>query len=48
MDKITKLDGGTLAERTKEMKDFFGLKQDQSFQDLDVDIDDDEDEEYTK
>lgn len=42
MNKITRLDGGTLAERIKEMKEFFGLREDQSFQDLDVDIDDDE------
>lgn len=42
MDKITRLDGGTLAEQIKEMKEFFGLKQDQSFQDLNVDIDDED------
>ena len=39
----TKLDGGSLEERTKEMKKFFGLRPDQSFQDLDVEVDDDED-----
>ena len=38
----TKLDGGSLEERTKEMKKFFGLRPDQSFQDLDVEVDDDE------
>lgn len=43
MDKTTKLDGGTLAEQIKEMKEFFGLKPNQSFQDLDVDIDDEDD-----
>ena len=37
----TKLDGGR-EERTKEMKKFFGLRPDQSFQDLDVEVDDDE------
>ena len=42
MDKVTKLDGGTLEERIQEMKEFFGLKPDQSFQDLDVDDDDEE------
>ena len=38
MDKVTKIDGGTLEERTREMKEFFGLSENQSFQDLDVDI----------
>lgn len=38
MDKVTKLDGGTLEERIQEMKEFFGLKPDQSFQDLDVNV----------
>lgn len=33
----TKLDGGSLEERIKEMKKFFGLKPEQSFQDIDVD-----------
>lgn len=42
--KITVLDGGTLEERVQEMKDFFGLRHDQSFQDLDVDIDDEDDD----
>lgn len=42
MDKITKIDGGTLEERIQEMKDFFGLDEKQSFQDLDVDIEDEE------
>lgn len=37
MDKVTKIDGGTLKERIQEMKDFFGLDEKQSFQDLDVD-----------
>ncbi len=37
------LDGGTLNERIAEMKDFLGLKPDQSFQDLDVEpLEDDE------
>lgn len=44
MDKVTKIDGGTLEERIREMKEFFGLKPEQSFQDLDVDIEDEEDE----
>lgn len=38
----TKLDGGSLEERTKEMKKFFGLRPDQSFQDLDVEVYDEE------
>ena len=38
----TKLDGGSLEERTKEMKNFFGLSPDQSFQDLDVEVYDEE------
>lgn len=38
----TKLDGGSLEERTKEMKKFFGLSPNQSFQDLDVEVGDDE------
>lgn len=37
MDKVTKIDGGTLEERIREMKEFFGLKPEQSFQDLEVD-----------
>ena len=38
MDKnITILDGGTLEERVSEMKEFFGLSPDQSFQELEVD-----------
>jgi len=40
--KIAVLDGGTLEERIKEMKEFLGLSPDQSFQDLDVDIDEDD------
>ena len=44
MDKVTKIDGGTLEERIQEMKEFLGLKPEQSFQDLDVDIEDEEDE----
>jgi len=35
--KINVLDGGTLEERIAEMKEFFGLSPEQSFQDLDVD-----------
>lgn len=43
MDRnITVLDGGTLDERINEMKEFFGLSPEQSFQDLDVDVDEDE------
>ena len=38
----TKLDGGSLEERTKEMKKFFGLRPNQSFQDLDVEVYDEE------
>lgn len=38
MDKnITILDGGTLEERVSEMKEFFGLSPEQSFQELEVD-----------
>lgn len=44
MDKRIKLDGGTVKERVKEMKEFFGLRPEQSFQELDVDIDEYEDE----
>lgn len=41
MDKIiTVLDGGTTEERIAEMKEFFGLSPEQSFQDLDVDEED--------
>lgn len=40
MDKSTKLDGGTLEQRTNEMKDFFGLKPEQSFQDIEVEEED--------
>lgn len=39
MDKKIKLDGGTVEDRVNEMKEFFGLTPDQSFQDLDVDVD---------
>lgn len=43
MDKnITILDGGTLEERISEMKEFFGLSPDQSFQDLEVDENEEE------
>ena len=44
------IDGGTLEERIAEMKEFFGLRTDQTFQDLDVDISDmgDEDEGHRK
>lgn len=41
--QITFLDG-SLEERTKAMKKFFGLSPEQSFQDLDVDVDDEDDE----
>ena len=43
MDKkqIIILDGSK-EERERIMKDFFGLKPDQSFQELDVDIEDEE------
>lgn len=44
MDKKIKLDGGTIEERVSEMKELFGLKPDQSFQDLDVDVDEVEDD----
>lgn len=44
MDKRIKLDGGTVKERVEEMKEFFGLRPEQSFQELDVDIDEYEDE----
>lgn len=38
MDKnVNILDGGSLEERIAEMKEFFGLSPEQSFQDLDVD-----------
>lgn len=40
---ITTLDG-PLEEQIRTLKEFFGLRPDQSFQDLDVDIDDLEDE----
>ena len=39
---IAILDGST-EEREKLMKEFFGLRPEQTFQDLDVDISDDED-----
>lgn len=42
--KLNIIDGGTLDERIAEMKEFFGLKQNQSFQELDVDVDEEEDE----
>lgn len=35
--KLTILDGGTIKEQIEEMKDFFGLSQEQTFQDLEVD-----------
>lgn len=41
---ITTLDG-SIEEQTKTLKELFGLRPDQSFQDLDVDIDDLEDDE---
>ncbi len=38
MDKIiAQLDGGTLEERIKASKEFLGLTDEQSFQDLDID-----------
>ena len=39
MDKNIMLDG-SLEERIKYMKEFFGFRLDQSFQEIDVDIDD--------
>ena len=47
MDKEPRLDGGTLEERIKEMKEFFGLKPEQSFQDLDVDVEDEDEDTET-
>ena len=41
---ITTLDG-SIEEQTRMLKEFFGLRPDQSFQDLDVDIDDLDDDE---
>lgn len=38
---ITVLDGSK-EEREKIMKEFFGLRPEQSFQDLDVDVDEDD------
>lgn len=45
MDKkpITVLDGSK-EEQLKTLKEFFGLRPDQSFQDLDVDVDYEDDE----
>lgn len=37
---VNVIDGGTLEERVAEMKEFFGLRPDQSFQDLKVDVED--------
>ncbi len=38
MDKtITQLDGGTLEERIKASKEFLGLTDEQTFQDLEID-----------
>ncbi len=48
MEKVTKLDGGTLEERVKEMKEFLGLRPEQSFQDLDVDVDEVENDSVIK
>lgn len=39
MDKKIMLDG-SLEERIKYMKEFFGLRPDQSFQEIDINIDD--------
>lgn len=47
MGKNMMLDGGTLEERLMELKEFFGLRPDRSFQDLDVDISDMDDDEET-
>ncbi len=45
MDKnITILDGGTLEERISEIKEFFGLSPEQSFQDLKVEENEEDDE----
>ena len=41
--KITGLDG-TIEQQTKSLKEFFGLRPDQSFQDLDIDVDEEEDD----
>ena len=46
--KINFIDGGTIEEQIALMKEFFGLRPDQTFQDADVDIsdyDNDEDDE---
>ena len=43
MDKNIMLDG-SLEERIKYMKESFGLRPDQSFQEIDVDIDDKNDD----
>lgn len=43
MDKrVNVLDGGSLDENIRELKDFLGLSPDQSFQDLDVNEDDED------
>lgn len=41
-DNLNVIDGGTLEERISELKDFFGLTPDQSFQEIDVDNDESE------
>lgn len=43
MDKKIMLDG-SLEERIKYMKEFFGLRPDQSFQEIDINIDDETDD----
>ena len=43
MDKrMNVLDGGSLEDNIRELKEFLGLSPDQSFQDLDVDEDDED------
>lgn len=42
-EQVNILDGSE-EQREKIMKEFFGLKPEQSFQDLDVDVEDEEDE----
>lgn len=44
MEKVTFIDGST-QEQTEALKNFFGLRPDQTFQDLDVDIDEDDNDE---
>lgn len=45
MEKITKIDENfNLEEHLKWVKDFLGINENQSFQDLDVDIDEEDEE----